>query len=79
MADCITNDDFDPVQLAEADCECCPLAVVHGVRLGGAILGGLMGMAEAIRLRDVSVHTNLWCPRCVGLELGHHPDCNWTP
>jgi hypothetical protein len=45
---------------------------------GVAFAFGIMGMVEAIRTRHLE-HTNLWCPRCVGLELGHHPECNWAP
>lgn len=46
---------------------------------GAAVAFGLMGMAEAIRLRAIPDHVNEWCGRCVGLEQAHHPDCNWAP
>jgi hypothetical protein len=48
------------------DCSCC------GYLLGAAVLGGLMGMAEAIRANDrLWLYRCAFCPALVTLNDGH--------
>jgi hypothetical protein len=50
-------------------------AKAYGYGLAAAF--GIIGMFTAIRDRYLE-HVHTWCPRCVGLALEHHPECNWS-